>query len=59
VQFSDGFKPKKIAKPLVQADAIHAEHIEVPILSQELDLLDDYIDEVVAFVVKHGKLDKD
>ena len=59
MQYPEGSKLSKIAKPSVQVDAVQSEPVEVPILSQELDLLDGHIDEVVAFVVKHGKLDKE
>ncbi len=52
-------KLSKIVKPPSQADAVQVEAGAVPILSQELDLLHGHIDEVVAFVVKHGKLDKE
>ena len=50
-------KVNGLAKPSVGVEVSQPEAVNVPILSQELELLDGHIDDVVAFVVKHGKLD--
>ena len=59
MQYQPRSKLSKIAKSSHEVPAVQVKPIEVPILSQELDLLDGHIDEVVAFVVQHGKLDKE
>ena len=46
------------AMPHCELHSVKAEPEVIPILSQELDLLDGHIDDVVAFVVKHAKIEE-
>lgn len=46
----------KHAGPRVKMHPMQPETGEIPILAEELDLLDGVLDEVIAHVIKNGKL---
>jgi len=50
-------KPSTTIKPDSIVEVRSKNVGEIPILSNELELLDGHLDEVIAYVVKNGRID--